>query len=498
MSKEEIANFRKSFEESVQNIDNLIASIQEERNKLKESFEQRLEMLRFGQIDWEQLDDFFEEPYVIIPKRQNEWYVITPRWINFQIGWLERVTQSYNIFVVNQYVKMFSEIPESLSEKFQFKEGLPLKVYDGMLLTGKELQDTAWERYKSFLTMRQGEDRIRIKRGAEFKLIAEMIKNGTLPFLAQPVFETDLREFDGIQLRDYQEEAWREFLERGAMGIFWAYGAGKSFFGVYVLGRIKGKKLVVVPTITLKEQWRERINKYLPKHRYEIEIETYHSYEKLRDQEYNLIIYDECQHLPANTFIRLATLRTAYRLGFSGSPYREDGRENLIIALTGFPHGMSWERLLSLQVVRKPVFRVYLLSNEGEKMRKLKELLEIPVKTLVFCDWIDEGKKIAKTFDIPFIYSETKDRLDVIRKSQFSVISRVGDEGISLPDLERVIEYAGHGASRRQEGQRFGRVMHAQKKEPEHIILMTEKEFQDYGKRLNAILEHGFQIEYIR
>jgi hypothetical protein len=37
-------------------------------------------------------------------------YVIAPKWLDFQIGWLERSTKSYNIFVVNRYVKWFSEI----------------------------------------------------------------------------------------------------------------------------------------------------------------------------------------------------------------------------------------------------------------------------------------------------------------------------------------------------------------------------------------------------
>ncbi|MEM1540540.1 MAG: hypothetical protein QXJ07_04075, partial [Candidatus Bathyarchaeia archaeon] len=191
-------------------------------------------------------------------------------------------------------------------------------------------------------------------------------------------------------------------------------------------------------------------------------------------------------------------LKTKYRMGFSGSPYREDGRENYIIALTGFPVGMSWEELIRLQVVREPTFRVYILSDNREKMRKLGELLQIPVKTLIFCDWLDLGEKIAKTFNIPFVYGETKDRLEIIRESQACVVSRVGDEGISLPRIERVIEVAFLYGSRMQESQRFGRLMHSAKEEPEHIILMTEEEFESYQKRLYAITERGFRIEFVR
>jgi hypothetical protein len=121
-----------------------------------------------------------------------------PKWLNFQIGWLERSTKSYNIFVVNRYVKWFSEIPQSLEDKFKFAKLLPFKVYDGMLLTGKELQEEAIRRYKHFITRREGEDRLRIKKGYEFKLIAQMIEDGTLPFMPIPVKEEDLRPYDAL------------------------------------------------------------------------------------------------------------------------------------------------------------------------------------------------------------------------------------------------------------------------------------------------------------
>ena len=68
---------------------------------------------------------------------------------------------------------------------------------------------------------------------------------------------------------------------------------------------------------------------------------------------------------------------------------------------------------------------------------------------------------------------------------------------MSIPDLQRVIEIDFLFGSRRQEGQRLGRLFHSEEK-GEHIILMTEKEFEDYGKRLYAIQEKGFKIQVIR
>ncbi|PJC01981.1 MAG: hypothetical protein CO073_01865, partial [Candidatus Komeilibacteria bacterium CG_4_9_14_0_8_um_filter_36_9] len=92
----------------------------------------------FGKYNKEELGEFFKEPYVIIPKRENEFYVIAPKWIDFQIGWLDRATRSYNIFIVSRYVQWLAQIPQVLREKLKFPEPLPLHIYDGMLLTGEK------------------------------------------------------------------------------------------------------------------------------------------------------------------------------------------------------------------------------------------------------------------------------------------------------------------------------------------------------------------------
>jgi len=148
MSEFDTVIVRKSVMETLAKLDELKHSIDVLQAQIRSDFERKMELFRFSQVRKEFLEPFFEEPYVIIPKRANEWYVIAPKWLDFQIGWLERSTKSYNIFVVNRYVKWFTEIPQSLQEKFKFAEPLPFKVYDSMLLTGKELQEEGLRRYK--------------------------------------------------------------------------------------------------------------------------------------------------------------------------------------------------------------------------------------------------------------------------------------------------------------------------------------------------------------
>lgn len=494
----EISDVKRSVEESLGKMDILIENLKQERDKIRVEIEGKIEQMTLTKYNKEELDKFLDEPYAIIPKRENEFYVISPRWVDFQIGWLERQTKSYNIFVVNRFVQWIAPVPDALKKKIKFPEPLPFKIVNGFLLTGKEHQEEAFSKYKKFIRGREGKDKLRIKRGNEFKLVAQLIEDGILPFMPKPIQDDDLRDWKGIELRSYQKDAWKKFKNNGASGIYWTFGSGKSFFGVYILAKIKGKKLVVVPTLTLKEQWEERLNKFIPEYRDEIELVTYRAYEKLKKSEFSLIIFDECQHLPANTFIRLSTLKTKYRIGFSGSPFREDKRENYIFALTGFPIGMAWDELLQLQVIRQPIFKLYLLSDNRAKLKKLEELLKLPLKTIIFCDSIDFGQRISSKLGVPFVFGGTRDRLEIIRESDITVVSRVGDEGISLPDLERVIEVSFLFGSRMQESQRFGRLMHSTKEEPEHIILMTEEEFEKYQKRLYSITERGFRIEILR
>lgn len=58
------------------------------------------------------------------------------------------------------------------------------------------------------------------------------------------------------------------------VGIYWSPGAGKTYISLYTGDRLKGKKLVVVPSSTLKEQWCDRIREFCD-HPGEWDVQTY-------------------------------------------------------------------------------------------------------------------------------------------------------------------------------------------------------------------------------
>lgn len=499
----------KEVESSVSNaktrLDNLTEYIEGLRESIVDTIGKVVEEARYTKFNSEYLRDFLAEPYLILPKRMQggkatEWYVVVPRFIDFQLGWLERSTKSYNVFIVNQYVQWFTDIPKELKERFQLNP-LPLKIVDGMLLTGEKIQEEAWKRYRKYLSKREGKTSIKVKRGNEFKLIAQIIEDGSLPFIPRRVEEADLREPQTeMVLRDYQDEAWKKFLDTGAVGVYYPFGSGKSMMGVYACATIKGPKLVVVPNITLKEKWIEDLKKWTSI-LHEVQVETYHSFHKVNNNEYSLVVFDECHHLPANTFIRFSTLRAKYRMGFSGSPYREDGRVNYIIALTGYPVGLPWEKFFELGIIKKPSITLFIVDTLRGKLDKLNELLEKGTgKTIIFCDGVELGKKIAAKHALNFVYGQTTGRLrlEQIRENEVVVVSRVGDQGISVQDLDTLIEVDFLYGSRMQESQRSGRLLHSSKEITNHYILMTEEEMDKYNKRLLALYERGCKINVIR
>jgi DNA excision repair protein ERCC-3 len=247
----------------------------------------------------------------------------------------------------------------------------------------------------------------------------------------------------------------------------------------------------------LREQWLEKLKWIVQASN--TEVHTYSSYEKLRNIEWGLVIFDECHHLPANTFSKLATLKAEYRIGLSATPYREDGRTDYIFALTGYPLGLDWKVLIDLGLIKTPKITLMLCMDYNAKKKKVQEMLQDPIKTLIYSFGIDEGEKLSKFLEIPFVHGDTpvKERLNIIKTSITTIISSAGREGLSVPDIKRTITYNFLFGSRQEESQFFGRLLHGSE-EGEHYILMTDEEYENYGKRIYGIEEKGFKIRMVR
>jgi hypothetical protein len=113
----------------------------------------------------------------------------------------------------------------------------------------------------------------------------------------------------------------------------------------------------------------------------------------------------------------------------------------------------------------------------------------------LFVDKIEVGERLANILGVPFIHGATKNRIEIAKESKVFIASRVMEMGISIKDLQHIIEVDFLFGSKREEIQRTGRLFHSESKEAKkHDILMTKEEFEVYGKRLHGLVEKGFKI----
>ena len=488
-AKKQIADLKSRSERMERNIKSTAATLGE---KLK------------GMVDEDSFKEFIRHPWVMVddPDDENSRLVLVPKFVKgIEPGWLIREESAYYIYRINHYACWFGNVPQSILEEVQIEQTFDAQISGNQIFYDESERDVIRREIGEHLADIEA-TQARVKRGHEFSIIVDMIKSGFLPFKERAVDSSDLRDpRSPLELRDYQEKAVNEFMRYGSVGLFHPTGSGKTFISLHLCDRIKGKKLILVPSRTLVDQWAWRIadrqDGLLPHCINEIDIKTYQGYRQ-NDEEYSLVVFDECHRLPADTFSRVNFVNAKYRIGLSASPFREDGREEYIFALTGHPIGLNWREYMEREGREyHPVF-VHLISNRsGSKMKKVKSLIDWrgPGKTLIFCDSIEMGNSASRELGIPHIHGNTRDRLETIRNNDVFVGSRVLDEGVSIDNLRHIIEIDFLYGSKRQEIQRSGRLMHSKLPGLRHDILMTHNEYAQYENRLWALTNMGFDVK---
>jgi DNA excision repair protein ERCC-3 len=348
------------------------------------------------------------------------------------------------------------------------------------------------------------------------------------------------------ELRDYQRDWVDRFLDRRAGVFVGPSGSGKTVAAVGALAAVGGETLILVPSRELAGQWRSELLEHTSLD--PSLIGEYHGGEKSIDpvtvatyqvagmdrhrslfdrREWGLIVYDEVHHIPSEVYRRSADLQSKHRLGLSATPVREDDRETDIYTLVGPPIGTDWDALFDAGYVQEPEVEIrylpwatdeernaYASAERREKHRiaaenpaKVDEVRHLladhpTAKALVFVDWLDHGRTIANAIDAPFVSGETphheRDRLfEAFRDGERRtlVVSRVGDEGIDLPNAELAVVASGLGGSRRQGAQRAGRTMRPAGSASVYVLATrgtSEEEFAQ--RRTRHLAEKGIRV----
>lgn len=141
--------------------------------------------------------------------------------------------------------------------------------------------------------------------------------------------------------------AWQQNLCRGVVVL--PTGSGKSFLAFMAIAHIQRSTLIVVPTIDLLNQWAVQLEEVFAqkigiigggmKEICGITVITYDSALIMMEfigNQFGLLIYDECHHLPGERNKLSATMCLApYRLGLTATPERNDDGEQLLYTLLG-------------------------------------------------------------------------------------------------------------------------------------------------------------------
>jgi hypothetical protein len=471
------------------------------------------------ELDKEMIELTLIKPYTVIPISQNEAWLI--QWAGIKMPVLGYVVGKDGPFIkskVSRSMDLITPFPQYIKDEMGWKapehSATIDSTYTGVRLTGGD-EGSFRKRYGQFLSGKQkgSEDVYNIRPGdAWIKLVSALIGDGILPYTPKPVgseywdsnakFSEKLLEIlkkvNWKKDRPYIERAVAEWKRTGAMLFNIPPSGGKSLIFYIILTHFKGKVLLFADTRPLTDKWKRDLELICPNA--DVTVSTYQGASKYKDGDWDLILFDEAHRIPADSFSKIAFFKTSFRAGATGTAWREDKRQHLIVALCGKPFYIPWEELIRAGVIKKPRIFIAIVKNDAAKLSFTKTLVaERKGKTLIFCDWINMGNEYGKALDVPFVHGETKNQLQVIEQSEVVVASKVADKGLSMQNLRLVIEVAFQGKSREQFGQRVGRLLHGDFAGIFYTVF-TQQEMEAYRSRIYGVeleLAGEVDIEYL-
>jgi len=357
----------------------------------------------------------------------------------------------------------------------------------------------------------------------------------------------DIKLQDNLELRDYQQEWVNRFMERKSGTFVGPSGSGKTIGSIGVMEEMQGETLIIVPKRELAQQWEDeliqkttltssQIGQYHggEKTIAPVTIATYDTARASRHRKlfnkrnWGLLILDECHHCVAPVWKRVANIQSTARLGLTATPVRETGSAKDIYSLIGPPVGTDWQALFKNGYVQKPTVKIInipwntsktrekynrasghskrqIASTNPQKTQKIATLLNKHKNKniVIFVEWIKQGKLYSENFDVPFICGETPHK---IREEYFEsmrtgenkvlIISRVGDEGIDIPNADVCIIASTLGSSNAQTAQRIGRTMRPTGASKGYLLATRGSNEEDFIRSSTQYLaEQGIKVE---
>ena len=215
-------------------------------------------------------------------------------------------------------------------------------------------------------------------------------------------------------LRDYQKPALEAMMQESGI-INLACGRGKTVIALHAITARKAPAMIIVPTIDLAYQWKERIVEHTDLDAQEIgwcqgppstwkygtiTIGILKSVAQAgKDKTFDLKsqaffgtwVFDECHNLSTTEFHHAAGLGFGMRWGLSATPYRKDGNEGLFYSHIGrlLYSDMNQPNIASLTFIKTPLQ----INDEGIKKCTVRGELSLPKVCTMITE--DENRILA-------------------------------------------------------------------------------------------------------
>ena len=368
---------------------------------------------------------------------------------------------------------------------------------------------------------------------------------------------------NGKELRDYQIKSVETYLREKIAMLEVGTGGGKTEIAIECIRRLGCKTLFLVDKVELLRQTKKRMEESLGIEIGEIGagvdnikditvatiqtiIKHIHKYSAYL-QSIKFVIFDECHHVSAKSYVRVAhyLTNTIYRLGITGTAFRDDGNDMMINSIVGYvcykldaktlidngwlikPYVKFLKVILSEQEVRlkdrkskeglinetkdyTSYYREFIFNNEIRNNLITDIVRKNPnKKILILTKLIEHGEIVANLTDGIHLYGATdkekrkqflehfKNGINNVLVSTISIFS----EGIDIPALDIIINASANRGDVKSI-QVLGRVLRKNegKEMAEYYDFMDQSEhfFRRASKaRITAFRKEGHEVEII-
>ena len=335
-----------------------------------------------------------------------------------------------------------------------------------------------------------------------------------------------------VPLRSYQFEALNRISAYSNCSAEIATGGGKTLIAAAFIAKINKRALVIVPSSEILYQMQNMLSEYLKidvgiigDGKSNIKDVTVGTWQSLSKDDYldylktvDTLIIDECQHIGSNILKQVSKRCPAkYRLGMSGTLFREDGCDLELIAATGPKvFQISYSDLIKLgylvpakiDIYRVPgrsfgyydtysdVYDDYIINNKTRNKiiaNVARDLIRQGRKILIFVSRIEHGHILKELINCDFVYSKHPDRREIIDnyrsgKINCLISTSLLQEGIDIPPIDALI-LAGPQRSLIATVQKIGRSLRPFTNKKDCIIV----DFQDNAKYLIKHFERRYK-----